>query len=105
MPEAYDGAQYDILPSTGANETHWKLDVVCRSCSQWPGPLESQTQKLSPIGNIISYAFDTQAPEPPASPEATIMYHGYNKGQFGLDFQFGQQANFDEIISKALANM
>lgn len=83
-----------MLPSTTANSTHWKLDVLCTGCSQWEGG------KLDPnsVANF-AWAKNTKGPSNTALNTSTISYHD-SHGQFSHDLKLAKipQSAFDALV-------
>lgn len=83
-----------MLPSTTANSTHWKLDVLCTGCSQWEGG------KLDPnsVANF-AWAKNTKGPSNTALNTSSISYHD-SHGQFSHDLKLAKipQSAFDALV-------
>ncbi|KAI1341798.1 hypothetical protein F5Y15DRAFT_348018 [Xylariaceae sp. FL0016] len=102
LPDAYDGAAYQLMKGSGANDTHWTVTALCKGCSTWTHDGGSKTS-LDPGATQANFAWAAAA-KPPIDPADNFTAFGIHSehGTFTIDLAAAKTDKFDDYL-KALA--
>lgn len=86
-----------MLSGSGANSTHWTLNVLAKGVSAFGNT------KLNPAGSVsLAYAQSTSPPTEPANNASRFSIHN-SRGKWTHDLKAAQIANFAALVEKASA--
>lgn len=100
MPQPGNQTTIRQLPTSGANGTHWRFDVVCTGCSSW-----GTSSSLNPTSKSQKFAHAASAKtvSTPSDPNSRFTEHD-NKGTFQLDLNDAKVADLASLVKPSSAS-